>query len=42
MTINTIKSMHKYVVVADLLKRSADFVVSIQPNKYMNKREKNM
>ena len=39
MTTNTIQSMHKYFVVADLWYRSADFVVSINPRKYINERK---
>lgn len=42
MTINTIKSMHKEMVVADLWYRSADFVVSICPKKYIKMKECNM
>lgn len=42
MTINTIQSMHKYFVVADLWKRSADFVVSICPEEYIKRKEGNM
>ena len=42
MTINTIKSMHKDFVVAGLLYRSADFVVSICPKKYIKMKENNM
>lgn len=42
MTINTIKSMHKYVVMADLWNRSADFVVSICPEVYIKEKVDNM
>lgn len=38
MTINTIQSMHKDFVVAGLWYRSAEFVVSICPKKYISER----
>lgn len=40
MTINTIQSMHKDFVVADLWYRSAEFVVSICPRKYIKNKLK--
>lgn len=40
MTINTIQSMHKDFVVAGLYYRSADFVVSICPIKYIKNKLK--
>ena len=42
MTKNNIKSMHKYLVVADLWVRSADVVVSICPTKYIRTGVENM
>lgn len=42
MTINTIKSMQKYFVVADLWYRSANFVVSICPREYIKMKARNM
>lgn len=42
MTINNIKSMHKEIVVAGLLYRSAYFVVSICPREYIKTGEDNM
>lgn len=40
MTINNIKAIYKHVVMADLCDRSADFVVSIFPNKYIQAKKK--
>lgn len=41
-TNNNIYSMHKQLVVADLWYRSAEFVVSMRPMKYIMQRENNM
>ena len=41
-TNNIISSMYKKLVVADLYVRSADFVVSIYPNKYIKMGGNNM
>ena len=41
-TNNRICSMQKYFVVAGLWNRSAEFVVSIRPMKYIKAKEMNM
>jgi len=42
MTTNNLISMHKQYVVADLWFRSAEFVVSMRPGKYIYAKENNM